>query len=208
MKSIILAAAMLLMGSGAAVAETQSIAVGDLHALEAAGAFKVEIVGGPQSAAALEGAPDELAKLRAVVHGERLVVETRCTVFCSNHTIHAVLRVTAPALQSIAISRGAEATATGLNADALRLDVSMGGALDAAGSCGSLAVVARMGAEVDAKHLACRSADVRASMGADVSVHASESVDAHASMGASVNVAGAPVRHDTSAFMGGDISVN
>ena len=207
MNTLVLAGLVLLMSAGAAAAETQSVAVSNLRTLEVAGAFRVEISTGPQTSAVLEGAPSELAKLQTVVDGQRLRVETRCTIFCADHhNIHVVLRVTAPALDAISISRGAAATASGLDAGALKLDISMGGALDAAGACDSLAASARMGAELDARHLICRTVDIKASMGADVSVHASESVEAHASMGASVKVSGAPRRHDVSAFMGGDVS--
>ena len=205
MKTLVLAAMAVLGSAAAAAADTRTIPVQALHAIDVSGPFKIEITTGPTTSAVLEGSPSELAKLAAHVDGSRLVVRRRCGPVCidSDDPIHAVLRVTAPILQAIRVSKGAEATAAGLNTSTLKLDVSMGGTLKADGVCGALSAGARMGGELDAGGLVCRDVDASASMGGATHVNATQSAGAHASMGGSVKISGSPPHHDATAFMGG-----
>ena len=205
MKTVLLAAMAVLAFTGVATADTRSIPVQALHAIEVSGPFRIEITTGPTTSAVLEGATSELAKLSAHVNGARLVVRQRCGPVCidGDDSIHVVLRVTAPVLQAIRVSKGAEATAVGLNTRTLKLDVSTGGTLKADGVCDALSAGARMGGELDAGGLVCRDVDASASMGGAAHVNATQSVGAHASMGGSVKISGSPLRHDATAFMGG-----
>jgi Putative auto-transporter adhesin, head GIN domain len=195
--------AVALMG-GVAAADTRVIPVTEILFVEASGPFRVEITTGPQTSAVLEGSAAELERIESRVRGNRLQVRTR-TSFNNNDDIDVVLRVTAPILQGITVSKGGSATATGLNTSAIRLDASMGAALDASGRCDRLEARARMGGALDAEKLVCRNVSANASMGGATHVHATGSVDAHASMGGTIAIAGQPAQHDASAFMGGII---
>ncbi len=204
MKTLALTALAILACAGAAAAETRPIPVRELLSLDVSGPFRVEIITGPQTSAVLEGPAAALKRVESRVNGTKLQVRERGGTFSSrDDDIDVVLRVTAPILQSIVVSKGAEATATDLNTSTLTLNVSMGGALTATGRCNTLDARARMGGALDAEGLVCRTVTANASMGGAAHVHATESVQANASMGGTIDIAGKPAHHDASAFMGG-----
>lgn len=209
MKMLMLAGLAAVAFAGPAAADTRPIAVQTLLHVEASGPFQVEITTGARTSAVLEGSAAALALVESRVEGNRLQVRARDGwKRRGDRDIDVVLRVTAPILQSISVSKGADATATGLNTTALTLDASMGAALDAAGVCNALEARARMGGALDAEKLVCRDVSANASMGGALHVHATQSVDAQASMGGTIDVAGAPAQREASAFMGGVIDTD
>ena len=119
--------------------------------------------------------------------------------------IEAVVRITAPIVQAISVSKGAQAVATDLNTHTLTLNVSMGGTLTASGRCDDLVARSQMGGVLDGKSLVCRDVIANASMGGAAQVHATQSIVANAAMGGTIDVTGAPARRDATAFMGGMI---
>ncbi len=204
MKTLLIAGLAVLATAGVATADTRPISVQELLSVEASGPFRVEITTGPQTSAVLEGSAADLARIESRVTGNRLQVRPRGMTFSGNRgDIDVVLRVTAPILQAITISKGAEATATGIDTTLLRLDVSMGAALTVGGKCNRLEARARMGGSLDAGQLVCRDVTANASMGGAAHIHATQSVQANASMGGVIEIDGNPSYHDASAMMGG-----
>ncbi len=179
--------------------------VGAFSAIEAGGRFKVEVVIGPHQSVDIVGADaDEIA---AAVRGDELLLTpTRRTWFGPEPAFDAVVRITTPRLDRLQAMRGAEVSVTNLSANAINLDASMGGQLEASGVCSNLRASASMGGMVDARALQCANANASASMGGMVDVHAREGVDASASMGGSVDVRGAPARRSSHAAMGGAVN--
>jgi hypothetical protein len=200
--SVVALAALVTLGP--ASAETRSIAVRDIGALSVSGPIKVVIAQGPQASAVLEGSATDLARFSVRFRTGELDVWRKCRAFCGRYDPDVTLRVTAPALRDIEVSKGAEASATGLDVSVLEVEVSTGATLRLAGRCTTLDAVAAMGASLDASDLACANASVEAAMGAVAKVNAREHVDAGATMGGEVKVSGG-ARVDGSAFMGGII---
>lgn len=210
MKTLLMAGLAVLATAGAAAADTRPISVQQILTVEASGPFRVEITTGPQTSAVLEGPASDLDRLESRVSGSRLQVRTRGMTLRNTNRgdIDVVLRITAPILQGIEVSKGAEGTATGLDTTFIRLDVSMGAALTASGKCNKLDARARMGGSLDAEHLICRDVDADASMGGTAHVHATQSVEANASMGGVIEIEGKPPHHDASAMMGGIVDAD
>jgi hypothetical protein len=201
MRSLFIAGLILLGCSGAAAADTRVIAVEELLEVDVSGPFRIEISTGPKTSAVLEGPTAELNRLESRVTGRRLQVRAKTVAFRSGSgDIDVVLRITAPILQSIDVSKGAEGTATGINTTALKLDVSMGAALTVAGKCNSLDANARMGGALDAESLICRDVSAHASMGGSVQVHATQSIN--------IEVSGNPPQRNISASMGGAVDAD
>src|SRR5262249_13182996 len=119
-----------------------------------------------------------------------------------SHRLSAVVHVTTPTLTAINSSRGVEFWGDHLSADRLAIRGAMGTEMHLAGTCGALTINASMGAEIDASHLDCASAEAEASMGGEIRVHAHESAIARASMGGEVRVSGNPAKRDHSAGLG------
>ena len=82
----------------------------------------------------------------------------------------------------------------------------MGAVLKMRGRTEFLAVKAKTGGVLKAGDLESITTIVRASMGADVYVNASEELEAFAGFGASVDYTGRPARRETSTNFGGDVS--
>ena len=172
----------------------------------ASGRYRVEVVQGASYGVTVDG-PDA-ARIETRVEGRTLQIRPNNRPwFGVEPAYDVVVRVSAPTITDLAVARGGQMRAELTQASALDLSAAMGAELDVSGACGDLDASAAMGATIDAHGLACRSVDASASMGGDMRVHATESVDASASMGGSIRVTGAPAQRETSATMGGDISI-
>jgi hypothetical protein len=101
-------------------------------------------------------------------------------------------------------SMGAEIDLT-TTAETMYVRSSMGATVNLRGQTDFLEVKANMGGVLNANRLESKSAYVKANMGADVSIFASEEVDIDASMGASVRYSGDPTVSHTNRKIGADI---
>jgi hypothetical protein len=90
-------------------------------------------------------------------------------------------------------------------AETMYVRSSMGATMNLRGETDFLEVKANMGAVLNATRLVSKSVLVRASMGSDVNVFASEEVDIDASMGASVRYSGEPTVRHTNTKIGADV---
>lgn len=93
-------------------------------------------------------------------------------------------------------------------AETMYVRSSMGATVELRGKTDFLEVKASMGAVINASRLESKSAYVKASMGSDVNIFASEEVDIDAAMGASVRYSGDPTVRHTNRKIGADINKN
>jgi len=192
-----------------ASAETRTFdAPGELHGVRVGGPFSVDITKGDIVSVVAEGRADELDHMRVEISGGVLHISQRCYLFCFSNNRRALVRVTAPSLDTLSVAMGAEATATDIAAQRFSLSASMGGMAEVRGACDSLEVTASMGGVVTADALSCRTVAASASMGGVVNVAAKESVTANSSMGGQIDVDGEPASRQVHTSMGGGVSLN
>lgn len=82
----------------------------------------------------------------------------------------------------------------------------MGGILDLSGVTEHLEAKANMGGVLKAAHLESKTVYVKANMGADVTVNASEEIDISAGFGATVDYVGSPSVRNSSTNFGGEVN--
>jgi hypothetical protein len=221
-------AAALLAGAfaGIAYAETRSLS-GFTH-VNAADRITVDVAVGETFSVEVTGADAE--RVRTRIDGRTLrISDANRPWFGRSPRIDATVRVTAPRIEGVAASRGAQLTAalsgecddlsasaamggsarvSGVACRSVDASAAMGGELELAGSCEALSVSAAMGGAVGADQLQCRTVDASAAMGGMIDAYASERYDASAAMGGAISFSGDAGRGETSAAMGGSISQN
>lgn len=104
-------------------------------------------------------------------------------------------------------SMGAEVTLNAV-AEIMYIKTSMGGVAYISGETDFLEAKASMGSELKASRLISKSAMVKASMGSEVEIFASEEIDIDASMGSEVRYSGNPTERHTNKKMGSEIGKN
>jgi len=206
MRAIAVIVAVALAAPIAVHAAADTRAHSGFTAVGASGRYQVEVVQGAAYGVTVEG-PDAARITTQVDAGTLRIQPANRPWFGAEPAYDVVVRVTAPAITELSVARGGQMRATLTQSAALDLSAAMGAALNVSGACGELEASAAMGAQIDARDLACRTVDASASMGGDMRVHATEAVDASASMGGTIRVTGAPAQRETSASMGGEISV-
>jgi hypothetical protein len=205
MRMTLIAAAAILAFASFASAETRNVS--NFTGVSAADRIRVEVTVGERYRVDVAGSEADKVTTR-VDDGTLIIRRTHRPFWSGTPAIDATVRVTMPAVDSLASSRGAELTAANISAENMSLAASTGGELRATGTCATLDAVVSMGGTIRAEGLECRDADVAASMGGDARVFASRSFDASASMGGAVNVAGGGRGHDIATSMGGSVDSN
>lgn len=202
MKRLALITVCAMLVAGPAVAETRNLrgfdAVGVQDQIrveiEVGGAYSVEVTG------------RDAARVLTEVEGGALKIRQRNRPWFGSNRLDATVRVTMPELESVAAARGAELTATGVEAINFEIAAAMGAQVQVSGTCRTLDVAAAMGAVVRAEALVCETADVAAAMGGTARVYASESYEGAASMGGTINISGEGASRGHSTAMGGTIN--
>jgi hypothetical protein len=225
------AVALVAMAPTAAFAASKTIEVDPFTEIEISSGIDATIsIGDVQSIVAESPDAAQLEEMIVEVRGGRFHAYVDWSIFDlfslgADRRIH--LTITVPAVEAIESNSGSDVTASGVQAERLRLsassganltvrdvvadtadlEASSGADLNVAGSCGSARAEASSGADLDAGDLVCESVKVEASSGANASVNATSAVDAEASSGAGVDVHGNPadVRNEESS--GGDVSI-
>lgn len=205
MRTQILAAVAFAALAGVASAEVRNVT--GFTGVSAADRIQVEVITGESYRVEVTGSDADKVTTR-IDDGTLVIRRTNRPMWGGTPPMNARVRVTMPAVENLASSRGAELTAANVNASQLALAATMGGELRVSGSCSSLDAAASMGGSIRAEGLECRDADIAASMGGDARVFASSSYDATASMGGSVNVAGGGSRGNISTSMGGSVDAH
>ncbi len=205
MKNLLAPAILALTLATPAAAETRDLS--GFTGVSAADRVRVEVSEGPRYSVEITGR--DAGRVRTRVEDNTLrISQANRPWFGRTPRLDAVVRVTAPNIDDLAASRGAELHAENLQADDLSVAVAMGAELWVSGTCDDLDASASMGAIIHANNMACSTADISASMGAEAEVNAASTFDASASMGAVVNVSGGATRGDVSTSMGAEVSQN
>lgn len=125
------------------------------------------------------------------------------------HTKKSSYRVvlTTPALRSLEASSGSRAKVSNINAERFNIDLSSGARASLAGTCEDCSVDLSSGANLDAKELACGSANIDVSSGGHGEITASTAIVADASSGGRMTVYGNPERVSIDKSSGGRIYV-
>jgi hypothetical protein len=190
-------------------AETRALDGQSFHAIDARGPYRLNIVAGaPVAHVAASGRVDHLSDLDMRVENGVLQIRRHCSGICNSNGTRAVIEVAAPALDSVDIGWGADASVQHVAADRFNVHVSMGSDVTIDGTCRLLTVAASMGADIHASNLHCNDVSADASMGSDVTVYASQSIDAHAGMGADISVAGKPAQRNVRGGIGADVTID
>ncbi len=183
--------------------ETRSLS--GFNAVQAQDNIVVEVRIGQQFAVEVTG-PEANRIVTRIERNQLRVYERNRPWFGPDRRVNALVRVTMPAVSSLAAAKGATLTAFDISANDMSLAAAMGGELRVNGSCQSVDVAAAMGGVVRAQDFHCVTADISAAMGGEARVFATRSFDATAAMGGSVNIAGG-AHGDTTAVMGGEVHI-
>lgn len=203
MKNLLAPAILAFALAAPAAAETRDHT--GFTGVAAADRLRVEVSEGPRYSVQVEGR--DASRVRTRIDDSTLrISERNRSWFGRSRALDAVVRVTAPNIDSLAAARGAELRAENLQADDLAIAAAMGAELWVSGTCDDLDAAASMGAIIHADNMACSSADIAASMGAEARVNVATTFDAAASMGAVINVAGGAQRGDVATSMGAEVN--
>ena len=203
MRSTLVTAAMFIALVGGAHAETRNLS--NFTGVSAADRIRVDVSVGDGYRVDVSGSDAEKVSTRIDDDGTLVIRRTNRPIWGGTPPIDATVRITMPAVDNLASSRGAELTAANVAANTMSLAASMGGELRVTGACRSLDAAASMGGAIRAEGLECRDADIAASMGGEARVFASNRFDATASMGGTVTVSGGGERGDIATSMGGTV---
>lgn len=199
-------AAVAAVGILTASAETKSYNLSGFTEIQASAGVDVELRQGPFSVSVSEpnGKFDNLV---LEVRGSRLIIGRKSTSWGwlgfsrSDYTV----TVSAPSIREISVSSGSDLEAAGLNLQALKVKVSSGADVELSGTCTSLDVEISSGADFDGENLRCETATVSASSGADVDAFATRSAQGRASSGADITFHGKPATFDKDTSSGGSV---
>jgi len=203
MRSTLITAALFIALVGGAHAETRNLS--NFTGVSAADRIRVDVSVGDGYRVDVSGPDAAKVSTRIDDDGTLVIRRTNRPIWGGTPPIDATVRITMPAVDNLASSRGAELTAANVAANTMSLAASMGGELRVTGACRSLDAAASMGGAIRAEGLECRDADIAASMGGEARVFASNRFDATASMGGSVTVSGGGERGDIATSMGGTV---
>lgn len=200
MRTLLIAGAAIVALAGVANAEIRRVS--NFTGVSAADRIRVEVALG--DAYRVEVVGSDADKVTTRVDDDTLVIRrTHRPFWGGTPPIDATVRVTMPAVENLASSRGAELNASNVSAEHISLAAAMGGELRVSGTCTDLNAAVSMGGSIRAEGLECRDADLAASMGGDARVFVSNRYDAAASMGGSINVSGGGRSGDIATSMGG-----
>ncbi len=187
MRVILAASALAILSAGAAFAEPRNHS--GFTRVSASAGTDVEVTVGPGFSVDVTGA--DAHRIVTRVSGQTLIVE-RERGWNWGRSPRAEVRVTMPRVDGLSASSGADLTASGVDADDIRLDSSSGADLRVSGRCASFRADASSGSDIHAQNLRCENGRVEASSGADARVYASGRLDIDASSGGGIVAYGNP----------------
>jgi len=202
MKYLTTLAVSVMALSVSAAAETRNLS--GFESVSAEDRLQVEVATGAYSVQ-ITGA--DASRVRTQINGDSLKISQRNRPwFGETPRLDAVVRITMPRVDGLSASRGAELSASGIEARNVSLSASMGGELRVVGTCGTVTAAASMGGVIRAEDFHCERADVSASMGGEARVYASETYEGSASMGGAINISGDGASNGRATAMGGTIN--
>lgn len=195
-----------VLAASAAFADQETYDFSGFDAVSASSGVEAEITVGQDYSVRAEGSAKSLEKLEIKMKGSELHIGRKSRFFSWGHDSVTVY-VSLPALSALDVSSGAEATATGVDADKFGIDASSGGNAEVSGACREITVDVSSGGYIDAEELRCVSGAADASSGGHASLYVSESVIADASSGGHISVYGSPPKVRTDNSSGGSVSI-
>jgi hypothetical protein len=227
--SIAASAAVLLISSSAAFAETRTLDVGAFKGVEIASGIKADITaGGAQSVVAEGFSASDFDDFRYEVRGDVLHVWYDWNIFHIFDLAGPDMKVTisVPDLNTVMINSGARADVRGISGDSLRaevtsgatarisqaaarsysLSVTTGASLTIDGSCSSASAEATTGASLAAKGLLCADVKAEATTGASLGISASTTLEAESTTGAGITIYGSPTVTNLESTTGGGVT--
>ncbi len=206
----ILAAALLSAVAAPASAATKIYDLKGFDRIDASAGVTVVLAQGPFAVRAEEASGD-FDQLRIEVRGSTLVVSRTSSLgffwFWPAANRHYTVTIAAPAYNGVSASSGSSVSGQIAPAD-LDLSASSGAALRLSGTCGALRASASSGAHLDGADLHCRTADLEASSGGNISVWADSRVQGDASSGARIVVRGKPASVTSRQSSGGRLQID
>lgn len=197
----------LALPASAAFAQDRVLDVNDFSAVEASGAFDVEIEVGGETRVTLDGEPGDIEDIEIGVEDGVLDAEQKWKFLGRNSDLDVTLHITTPSLNALEAARGADVQLSGLEADVFNIESSTGAMVEASGQCDSLDAEVSTGGVLNARALECRDVSVEVSTGAVAELYASERIDGEANTGGAAEIYGAPASFEADTSLGGSITV-
>lgn len=213
-----------------ALGETRTYDVADFTGIDVSAGIDVSFSTGASHSVSVENAKGDFSDIVVDVKNGQLVLtraKKNLGIGGWNKRQSYAVTVTAPRLDTVEASSGADANGSGLRGDKVSLSVSSGADIEVtdveavrvsldsssgsdlsvSGTCEQVSADSSSGSDIDARELRCLQADADASSGSDIEVFASQSVTAEASSGADVDVFGGPAVSDIDKSSGGSVSI-
>lgn len=229
-RPILAATAVTLLIASPALGETRTYDVAAFTGIEASSGIDVLFTTGSAQSVVVKNDNGDFDEVKvAVKNGQLVLSRKQKNWFLGGWKKRQsyLVTVTAPALDSIDASSGADVSGSGLagervalsvssgaditvediTAGLVRLASSSGSDLSASGTCEKVVADSSSGSDIDARDLRCQSAEADASSGSDIAVFASQAFSAEASSGAAVDVYGNPAVSDINKSSGGSVSI-
>ena len=176
---------------------------GAFNGVHASRGVKVHLTMGDAAMIVAESTGDGLSRLEIKIDDGALLVRRAGLVNSGDSPSIEVRIVADQPLSSLKATTGAVLEGESLALGDVEIEADTGGVLSVSGTCGAVKAEADTGGVVDARALACRTADARAGTGGVIDVSASEAAKGRARMGGAVTVYGDPPRTDFGTFLGG-----
>ena len=223
---ILAASTAALILAAPAIAETRNFDVASFDGIDVSAGIDVNFETGGAQSVSVENKDGDFDDIIVEVKGGKLVLKRPRRTGWGKRPRYNVT-VSAPSLNSIEVSSGADATGSGLSGEQVRIETSSGADaditgidavhislgsssgsdLDASGTCDSLTADSSSGSDINAGDLHCRIGAADASSGSDITIYVTEAVAADASSGADVNVYGGPTDADIDKSSGGSVRI-
>jgi len=174
-------------GSGTPRTEGRQVAA--FSALEAGGAYRLDVKQGLTTSLELEGDDNLLPLVETTVKDGRLLIRSRETL---RPTSDIAVRITTPRVESVSLAGSSELHLSGIDGPALRLQISGSGEAWVKGRADQLDLTVTGAGEVHASHLLARKVAVRVTGAGEAEVHASASLEVQITGAATVGYYGDP----------------
>ncbi len=188
---------------------TERFELSGFDEIDIGGVFEVDVRVGGDYSVTVSGAEREMHRLEVTVEDGVLKLDQDEERFGKrswrNQGMTAV--ITLPELNGLDLAGVADGKASGVDAEAFRIDLAGVGGLAVSGVCGRLDANLSGVGELDARGLECREAEVNVSGVGSAAVFASEAADATVSGVGSIEIYGSPSRIEKNASFISSISV-
>ena len=173
--------------------------------IDLSGQFEVRIEIGEGYAIQMSGDADDMDRVRVETENGELRIRTRNRWFGNSRDLDVMVVMTMPRIDAAELSRGVEASLSGVDAERFDLEVSTGAYAQVTGRCGYLDAEVSTGGALRARNLICERVDAEASTGADADLTATQRIDAEASTGGDLDIFGSPASRSFESSFGGSV---